>query len=80
MKTSSSTRQAFQQILQRRPSRKLLIVLIAGGLISIFGLHHWLRSRQFDTAVQAYESGDCPQAIEGFKSFDGNPEVEKVRQ
>jgi hypothetical protein len=80
MKTSSSKHQVFQKILQHRPSGKLLIVLLAGGLISILGLQHWLRSQQFDAAVRAYESGDCPQAIEGFKSFDGNPEVEKVRQ
>jgi hypothetical protein len=80
MKTSSSKRQAFQQILQHRPSGKLLIVLLIGGLIGIFGLQQWLRSRQFDAAVRAYESGDCPQAIAGFKSFDGNPEAEKVRQ
>lgn len=80
MKTSSSKRQAFQQILQRRPSGKLLIVLLAGGLMGIFGLHQWLRSRQFDAAARAYEAGDCNQAIAGFQPFDGNPEVEKVRQ
>lgn len=80
MQTSSSKRQAFQRILQRRPSGKLLIVLLAGGAIGIWGLQQWLRSRQFEAAVQAYEAGDCNQAIAGFKSFDGNPEVEKVRR
>lgn len=80
MKTSSSKRQAFQRILQRRPSGKLLIVLLGMGLIGIFGVQQWLRSRQFEAAVQAYEAGDCNQAIAGFESFDGNPEVEKVRR
>lgn len=80
MKTSSSKRQAFQRILQRRPSGKLIIVLLAGGLIGIFGLQQWLRSQQFDAAVRAYELGDCQGAIAGFQSFDGNSEVEKVRQ
>jgi hypothetical protein len=63
-----------------RPSWKLILALAGIGIVGVLGFKQWSRSRQFEAAVQAYESGDCQRSIAGFKSFDGNPEVEKVRR
>ncbi|PMB34361.1 hypothetical protein CEN47_09640 [Fischerella thermalis CCMEE 5319] len=63
-----------------RPRWKMILILLGIGCIGGLGLQYWLRLRQFDAAVQAYELNDCNQAIAGFKSFDGNPEVEEARQ
>ncbi|BAZ03677.1 hypothetical protein [Calothrix sp. NIES-3974] len=80
MKTSASPHHTPNPIFRRPPNWQLLLIFMGISLIGFIWLQGWWRQRQFDTAMQAYKSGDCQRAIAGFSEFKGNDEAETILQ